>query len=190
MLTIREEPPPSAPLAAGAWPSLSSGGGAAFPASERPVALFDGSTLNGWAGKIDRYFFAENGSIVARNNPADPLGPSTALLSERSFRNFRLVFEQRLVVSEMHSGGERTLGSLLSLAGFAVAPTTDASSQCISGGSSTRTRRRVSRSSRTPTRGTWRSSLALMLRREIGAFLISVRPAFSAAADSLDPAFR
>ena len=111
MLTIREEPPPSAPLAAGAWPSLSSGGGAAFPASERPVALFDGSTLNGWAGKIDRYFFAENGSIVARNTPADPLGPSTALLTERSFRNFRLVFEQRLVVSEMHSGGERTLGA-------------------------------------------------------------------------------
>ena len=106
LLTIREEPPPSAPLAAGAWPSLSSGGGAAFPASERPVALFDGSTLNGWTGKIGRYFFAENGSIVARNNPADPLGPSTALLTDRSFRNFRLVFEQRLVVSEMHSGGE------------------------------------------------------------------------------------
>ena len=117
MLTIREEPPPSAPLAAGAWPSLSSGGGAAFPASERPVALFDGSTLNGWAGKIDRYFFAENGSIVARNTPADPLGPSTALLSERSFRNFRLVFEQRLVVSEMHSGGER----LISMVKVAVA---------------------------------------------------------------------
>ena len=117
LLTIREEPPPSAPLAAGAWPSLSSGGGAAFPASERPVALFDGSTLNGWAGKIDRYFFAENGSIVARNNPADPLGPSTALLTERSFRNFRLVFEQRLVVSEMHSGGE----SLISMVKVAVA---------------------------------------------------------------------
>ena len=112
LLTIREEPPPSAPLAAGAWPSLSSGGGAAFPASERPVALFDGSTLNGWTGKIGRYFFAENGSIVARNNPADPLGPSTALLTDRSFRNFRLVFEQRLVVSEMHSGGESLIFSM------------------------------------------------------------------------------
>ncbi len=54
LLTIREEPPPSAPLAAGAWPSLSSGGGAAFPTSERPVALFDGSTLNGWTGKVGR----------------------------------------------------------------------------------------------------------------------------------------
>ena len=116
LLTIREEPPPSAPLAAGAWPSLSSGGGAAFPTSERPVALFDGSTLNGWTGKIGRYFFAENGSIVARNNPADPLGPSTALLTDRSFRNFRLVFEQRLVVSEMHSGGE----SLISMAKVAI----------------------------------------------------------------------
>ena len=116
MLTIREEPPPSAPLAAGAWPSLSSGGGAAFPSSERPVALFDGSTLNGWIGKINRYFFCENGSIVARNNPADPLGPSTALLTDRSFRNFRLVFEQRLVVSEMHSGGESLIFSMAKVA--------------------------------------------------------------------------
>ena len=116
LLTIREEPPPSAPLAAGAWPSLSSGGGAAFPASERPVALFDGSTLHGWTGKIGRYFFAENGSIVARNNSADPLGPSTALLTDRSFRNFRLVFEQRLVVSEMHSGGESLIFSMVKVA--------------------------------------------------------------------------
>ena len=106
MLTIREEPPPSAPLAAGAWPSLSSGGGAAFPASERPVALFDGSTLNGWAGKINRYFFAENGSIVARNNPADPLGPSTALLKDKAEVAEATLSQQRLVVSEMHSGGE------------------------------------------------------------------------------------
>ena len=104
------------PLAAGAWPSLSSGGGASFPASERPVALFDGSTLNGWTGKIGRYFFAENGSIVARNNQADPLGPSTALLTDRSFRNFRLVFEQRLVVSEMHSGGESLIFSMAKVA--------------------------------------------------------------------------
>lgn len=84
----------------GAWPS-----GATFPLGEAPRALFNGSDLSGWIGKKGRYFSVNGaGSIVAKNNPADPLGPSTALLTESHHRNFRLLLEMRLVQSEMHSG--------------------------------------------------------------------------------------
>ena len=71
----RFSPAPAALCFAGAWPHLPS---TPFPAGENPISLFNGVDLQGWEGKIGRYFsVSEAGSIVAKNNSADPLGPST-----------------------------------------------------------------------------------------------------------------
>ena len=51
--------------------------GGLFPASERPLSLFNGADLSGWQGETGRYFTVAGGSICARNNPADaPRAPS------------------------------------------------------------------------------------------------------------------
>lgn len=75
-----------------------------LPDRERPVHLFDGKTLHGWKGQIDKYFSVHNGVIVAKNGSADAPKASTYLVTEKSYRNFRLIFEAKLVESEMHSG--------------------------------------------------------------------------------------
>ncbi|MCA9175467.1 MAG: DUF1080 domain-containing protein [Planctomycetales bacterium] len=76
-----------------------------FPESEKPVALFDGKTLDGWKGHKERYFTVQDGVIVARNSVDDAPPVSTYLLTERkNYRNLRLLFEGKLVRSRMHSG--------------------------------------------------------------------------------------
>jgi hypothetical protein len=75
-----------------------------FPSSERPVHLFNGKNFDGWEGHTDKYFTIENGEIVARNNQENAPKVSTYLLTKKPYRNFRLVFEGKLVESKMHSG--------------------------------------------------------------------------------------
>ncbi len=75
-----------------------------FPASETPVTLFNGRDLSGWEGHIDPYWSVQDGVIVARNEKENAPKVSTYLLTNKKYRNFRLVFESKLVESEMHSG--------------------------------------------------------------------------------------
>jgi hypothetical protein len=75
-----------------------------FPASEKPIRLFNGKDLDGWEGHKDKYFTVKDGVIVARNEKDNAPPVSTYLLTTKPYRNFRLVFEGKLVESGMHSG--------------------------------------------------------------------------------------
>jgi CubicO group peptidase (beta-lactamase class C family) len=75
-----------------------------LPDRELPVRLFNGKDLAGWEGHIGKYFSVENGAIVGKNTGENAPRASTYLLTKRKYRNFRLIFESRLVTSEMHSG--------------------------------------------------------------------------------------
>lgn len=75
-----------------------------LPDGEQPIRLFNGKDLEGWHGHVGKYFSVEQGAIVGRNDEQNAPRASTYLLTDRSYRNFRLVFESRLVTSEMHSG--------------------------------------------------------------------------------------
>ena len=83
-----------------------------FPESESPVDLFNGKNLAGWRGQAE-YFSVEDDEIVARNNKENAPAVSTYLMTKKDYRNFRLIFEGKLVTSKMHSG--------ISLWGAAVA---------------------------------------------------------------------
>jgi hypothetical protein len=65
------------------------------------VALFNGKDLTGWVGH-KKYWSVKDGVIIGKND--DPVPVSTYLLTERKFSDFRLVFDFKLVKSEMHSG--------------------------------------------------------------------------------------
>jgi len=65
------------------------------------IELFNGKDLDGWVGH-DKYWSVEDGVIVGRSQ--EPVPVSTYLLTERKFSDFRLVFDFRLVKSEVHSG--------------------------------------------------------------------------------------
>ena len=75
-----------------------------LPAGEKPISLFNGKDLDGWVGFKDKYFTVEDGIIVGRNSQENAPKSSTYLLTKKTFGNFRLIFESRLVTSEMHSG--------------------------------------------------------------------------------------
>jgi len=81
-------------------------GSVALPAEERSraVRLFNGRDFEGWEGHIDPYWSIENGEIVGRNGTENAPTVSTYLLTEKPYRTFRLLFEGKLVTSEMHSG--------------------------------------------------------------------------------------
>lgn len=75
-----------------------------FPEKEKPVKLFNGKDLTGWQGHKDKYFSVKEGVIVAKNTAENAPKVSTYLLTDKKYRNFRLVFEGKLVESKMHSG--------------------------------------------------------------------------------------
>ena len=75
-----------------------------LPASEKAIHLFDGKSLQGWKGQSEKYFSVKDGVIIARNDESNAPKASTYLVTEKSYRNFRLIFEAKLVTSEMHSG--------------------------------------------------------------------------------------
>ncbi len=76
-----------------------------LPATETPVKLFNGRDLTGWEGQIEKYWSVEGGAIKARNDKA--LAPSTYLFTQKSYRDFRLLFEVKQTrgpeFSTMHS---------------------------------------------------------------------------------------
>jgi 3-keto-disaccharide hydrolase len=80
-----------------------------FPASEKPVRLFNGKNFDGWEGNTgeggtQKYFTIKDGVIVARNEKENAPKVSNYLLTKKNYHNFRLIFEGRLVESPMHSG--------------------------------------------------------------------------------------
>ncbi len=80
-----------------------------FPASEKPVKLFNGKDFEGWEGNTGengttKYFTIQNGEIVARNEADNAPKVSNYLLTKKQYKNFRLVFEGKLAESKMHSG--------------------------------------------------------------------------------------
>ena len=97
-----------------------------FPPGEKTVRLFNGKDLSGWEGHKNKYFSVKGDVIVAKNGSANAPKVSTYLLTKRKYRNFRLVFEGRLVESKMHSGislwGEKApeMGDLFTYRGHLV----------------------------------------------------------------------
>jgi len=65
------------------------------------IRLFDGTSLNGWAGHF-KHWSVDNGEIVGRNT--GPVPVSTYLLTEKNYTDFRLSAKVKLAESEMHSG--------------------------------------------------------------------------------------
>jgi type 1 glutamine amidotransferase len=92
---------PGESAAAADWAS-----GVKLPADEeaRAVRLFNGRDFEGWEGHVDPYWSIDGAEIVGRNTAENAPAVSTYLLTTKPYRNFRLVFEGRLVTSEMHSG--------------------------------------------------------------------------------------
>ena len=76
---------------------------AKLPDGEKAIQLFNGKNLEGWTGH-DKYFSVVDGIIVAKNSAENAPKVSTYLLTKKNYRNFRLIFEAKLVTSEMHSG--------------------------------------------------------------------------------------
>jgi len=75
-----------------------------FPASEKPVELFAGEKFEGAEGHIGKWFTRKGDVIVAKNTKEDAPKVSTYLLTKKNYKDFRLVFEGKLVESGMHSG--------------------------------------------------------------------------------------
>ena len=69
--------------------------------SREVIELFNGRDLSGWKGH-QQYWSVKDGMIIGKN--AEPVAVSTYLLTERSFSDFRLLFDFKLAESEMHSG--------------------------------------------------------------------------------------
>jgi len=97
-------------IVAGAAPGADDwSAGVKFPASEKPVKLFNGKDFEGWEGNTGeggtpKYFTVKEGAIVARNEKENAPKVSNYLLTKKNYRNFRLVFEGKLAESSMHSG--------------------------------------------------------------------------------------
>lgn len=75
-----------------------------LPKGETAVRLFNGKDLTEWDGHTGKYFTVENGEIVGKNADENAPKSSTYLLTKKPYRHFRLIFESKLVTSEMHSG--------------------------------------------------------------------------------------
>jgi len=92
-------------IAAGGEPTLANWTDSVkFAKGEKAVPLFNGKDFTGWEGHAGKYFTIKDGVIIARNTKENAPPVSTYLLTKKKYRNFRLIFEGRLVQSKMHSG--------------------------------------------------------------------------------------
>ncbi|HVJ86460.1 MAG TPA: DUF1080 domain-containing protein [Caulifigura sp.] len=74
------------------------------PASETKVRLFNAQTLDGWQGQKEKYWSVDGGTIIGKNTAENAPKASTYLVTDKPYKNFRLIFESKLVESEMHTG--------------------------------------------------------------------------------------
>jgi len=82
---------------------------ARLPKSEKVVELFNGKDLAGWRG-MKGIWSVEDGQVVGRNTR--PLPTSTYLFTEKSYREFRLLFEVRQTRSSQHSAMHSAVAAL------------------------------------------------------------------------------
>jgi hypothetical protein len=75
-----------------------------IPASETKVRLFNFQSLDGWQGQKDKYWTVQDATIIGKNTAENAPKASTYLVTDKPYKNFRLIFESKLVESEMHSG--------------------------------------------------------------------------------------
>ncbi|QDT54745.1 hypothetical protein Pan44_27810 [Caulifigura coniformis] len=75
-----------------------------IPASETKVRLFNAQTLDGWQGQKEKYWTVDGGTIIGSNTAGNAPAASTYLVTDKPYKNFRLIFESKLVESEMHTG--------------------------------------------------------------------------------------
>ena len=75
-----------------------------LPDTEKPVRLFNGKDFSGWEGQTEKFFSVQENSIVAKNSENNAPAASSYLVTQKKYRHFRLIFESKLVTSEMHSG--------------------------------------------------------------------------------------
>jgi hypothetical protein len=75
-----------------------------LPKSEKLIRLFNGKSLEGWDGQKDKYFSVKDGIIIGKNSAENAPKASTYLVTKDQYKNFRLIFESKLVESEMHTG--------------------------------------------------------------------------------------
>jgi hypothetical protein len=75
-----------------------------IPASETKSFLFNRQTLDGWQGQKDKYWSIEGATIIGKNTTENAPKASTYLVTDKHYKNFRLIFESKLVESEMHTG--------------------------------------------------------------------------------------
>jgi type 1 glutamine amidotransferase len=73
---------------------------ARLPKTEKAVNLFNGKDLAGWTG-AKKIWSVTDGTIIGRN--VKPVKTSTYLFTEKSYREFRLLFEVRQTRSSQHS---------------------------------------------------------------------------------------
>lgn len=71
-----------------------------FPESEKPIRLFNGKNLSGWKG-LEEYWWVKDGLIRGANETK--VLASTYLFTEKSYRDFRLVFEVKQTVGKKYS---------------------------------------------------------------------------------------
>src|SRR5436190_624433 len=75
-----------------------------FHLDHQPLLSPQKKPLEGWQGQTGKYWTIEQGVIRGHNTLENAPKASTYLTTKKSYRNFRLVFEGKLVTSEMHSG--------------------------------------------------------------------------------------
>lgn len=75
-----------------------------WPESEQPIRLFNGKNLDGWKG-LEKFWSVSDGTIRGAND--EKVEASTYLFTEKSYREFRLLFEVKQTMgkgySTMHS---------------------------------------------------------------------------------------
>ena len=90
-------------LFAAASPAADWASSVKFPEAEKAVSLFNGKDLSGWKGN-EKHWSVQDGAIVGKNTAENVPKASTYLVSDKKYHAFRLVFEGKLVTSEMHTG--------------------------------------------------------------------------------------
>lgn len=75
-----------------------------IPSTETKVPPFNAQTLDGWQGQKEKYWSVQEATIIGKNTAENAPQASTYLVTGKSYKNFRLIFESKLVVGEVHTG--------------------------------------------------------------------------------------
>jgi arylsulfatase A-like enzyme len=82
-----------------------------LPQAERATKLFDGETLSGWQGNEHYWSVDQKGAWITGKN-SEPVPSSTYLFTEKDYREFRLIFEVKQLVSPEYSTMHSAIAAL------------------------------------------------------------------------------